>query len=357
MQKRNFFILLLPVLLFSGQSSLSQEFPSDEWIFNEDAQKEGWSALRLRDFRQFLIDSSNTTGFLIIHKGKVVFTYGDVDEVSYVASVRKSILSILYGRHVQNGQINLNKTLAELRIDDVTPLLPLEKRSTIKDLLSARSGVFLNGSNKGDQRKYAPPRGSKKPGEFWLYSNWDFNVAGHIFEQETGREIYDAIESDLAVPIQMEDWDRTLQKKSGDTTISRFPAYHIWLSTRDMARIGLLMLNKGKWKNKQIIPEKWVDEMIKMRTPYEEISRNLQYEVDPEIKYGYGYMWWPIAETDSEHLENGYSALGAYGQSITVYPAIDVVVAMKTDYTFRRSTPSAKRSKILRMAADLYQKK
>ena len=120
---------------------------------------------------------------------------------------------MLFGKYVDSGVIDLDKTLEELNIDDVSPLLPIEKQATIKDLISARSGVFLSGSNGGDFRRYAPERGSVKPGDLWLYSNWDFNAAGYIFEQETKQDIYDDIEAQLAIPLQMQDWDKTLQTK------------------------------------------------------------------------------------------------------------------------------------------------
>ena len=51
----------------------------------------------------------------------------------------------------------------------------------------------------------------------------------------------------LAMPLQFEDWDRRVQKKAGDLTVSQYPAYPIWVSTRDMARIGYLMLREGEW--------------------------------------------------------------------------------------------------------------
>jgi CubicO group peptidase (beta-lactamase class C family) len=49
------------------------------------------------------------------------------------------------------------------------------------------SGVFLKGSNGGDLIEFAPGRGSVAPGEYWLYSNWDFNVSGYIFEKQIGK--------------------------------------------------------------------------------------------------------------------------------------------------------------------------
>lgn len=99
-------------------------------------------------------------------------------------------MAILYGKYVENGIIDLDKSLRDLKIEDHTPFLEIEQSATIKDLISARSGVLLSGSNGGDFRRLAPERGSVKPGSYWLYSNWGFNVAGYIFEQETNRNIY-----------------------------------------------------------------------------------------------------------------------------------------------------------------------
>ena len=90
-------------------------------------------------------------------------------------------------------------------------------------------------------------RGSQTPGTYNLYSNWDFNALGTIFEMKTGRGIYDAFEADIARPIGMQDFHRAVHSRQGDTTRSSHLAYHFVLSTRDMARLGHLMLRDGRW--------------------------------------------------------------------------------------------------------------
>ncbi len=117
-----------------------------------------------------------------------------------LASVRKSVLAMLFGSYVADGKIRLDKTLAELGVDDHGGLLPRELEAAVANLLAARSGVYHEASNSGDNLADAPPRGSQKRGSYFLYSNWDFNALGTIFEQETGRNIYDALETDLARP-------------------------------------------------------------------------------------------------------------------------------------------------------------
>ena len=253
--------------------------------------------------------------------------YGDVQAVSYLASVRKSVLAILFGNYVASGKIRLNKTLAALGIDDVGGLTSGEKQATIRDLLTARSGVYHPASNAGDDLASAPPRGSQQPGTYFLYSNWDFNALGTIFEKETGRDIYDALESDLARPLGMQDFDRATHRKSGDARRSQHLAYHMNLSTRDMARIGYLMLRDGTWAGKQVTPRAWVHEITRVFTP---VAR-----MNPAVRrkgpWGYGYLWWvwdgPMA---AGAYRGAYTGLGAVGQHITVLPVLDLVVAHKT---------------------------
>ena len=74
--------------------------------------------------------------------GAVVAAWGDVQTRYMCHSVRKSFLSALYGVHVSQGNMDLNKTLAELNIDDRPPLTDAEKRARVVDLLASRSGVW-----------------------------------------------------------------------------------------------------------------------------------------------------------------------------------------------------------------------
>ncbi|HLM66541.1 MAG TPA: serine hydrolase, partial [Longimicrobium sp.] len=189
----------------------------------------------------------NTSALLVTVGGRSLLEHGNLADTSYIASARKSILSMLYGRYVENGTIRLNETLAEIGIDDRLGLLPRERTATVEHLLGARSGVYHPASNPGDALEMAPPRGSQEPGTYNLYSNWDFNALGTIFEKKTGRSIYDAFETDIARRIGMQDFHRSVHSRGGDTTRSVHLAYHFVLSTRDMARLGHLMLRNGRW--------------------------------------------------------------------------------------------------------------
>ena len=90
-----------------------------------------------------------TTGLMIIVHGREAFQYGDIKEVSYIASCRKSVLSMMYGNYVAKGVIDLTQTVGDLEIQDVGGLLPIEKTATVLDLITARSGVYHAAANTG----------------------------------------------------------------------------------------------------------------------------------------------------------------------------------------------------------------
>ena len=337
--------LLLTLLLFASCSTMFARpiYPvaGQNWE-RAKPSKYGFDDKQIKDLRRYIIDSMHTTGLMIIVGGESIFQYGNIENLSYIASCRKSVLSMLYGKYVKNGTIDLNKTLGELGITDHGGLLPIEQKAKVVHLLQARSGVYHQASNPGsalDNPKRVPERGSVKPGTKFLYSNWDFNAAGTVFEQLTGKSIYVAMEEDLATPLGFQDWDITKQRYGGNKKKSIHPAYHFHLSTRDMARLGYLMLREGKWEDKQIISKDWHRKMISQHTKPDEASKKKQF--------GYGYMWW-LYNDKNPALKGAYAAHGAMGQYITVIPELDMVIAHKTDAIYGRKTKSSTYQRLVR---------
>ena len=331
-------LLALVVLAQAGRKAADAQsgaqhavFPGAAWERIDRPESIGSSPTKLEALRKTL-GAGQTTGMLIVVGGRVLFEYGNTAEVSYIASARKSIVSMLYGKYVTNRTIPLNKSLRALRIDDKGGLTASELEATVGDLLAARSGVYHPAANLGDASDRAPARGSVKHGAYFLYNNWDFNALGAILERETGRPIYDLFSSDIAAPIGLQDW---ISKPGAyadfvrnDTGLSNFPAHHFVLSTRDMARLGYLMLRQGRWNGRQVIPADWVKRSTSLITPASEVART-----SPFISgLGYGYLWWicDSAQYRGTRLEGAYTASGAFGQYITVVPRLDMVVSHKT---------------------------
>ena len=262
----------------------------------------------------------NTSSLLVLQDGRTVVELGDTTRASYVASVRKSLLSILFGIQVDAGSVSLDAALGELGVDDVGGLLPLEQTARLRDLLTSRSGVYHPPSSPGSDEDAFPPRGTKAPGQYFVYNNWDFNAAGAIFEKASGLTVFDAFEKYLAGPLGFDDYDPTRQRMLGNAQKSVFPAYHFFLSARDLAKIGLLMAAGGQWEGRQLVPREWATDSV--------ATQVRRADMAPATGFGtcdYGYLWW-LPREPGPQWEGSFLAAGNYGQFLLVLPAIRSVI-------------------------------
>jgi CubicO group peptidase (beta-lactamase class C family) len=222
-------------------------FPNESWERSEP-NKIGWSTEKLTEVAQYLRTVPEGS-LMIVEKGRVVAEWGNVARPVKLSSVRKSLLSALYGIYVHEGRIDPSMTLEQLAIDDSPPLTSAERQATILDILKARSGIyrgFVGGTPA--MRAQMPARGSHAPGTFWYYNDWDFNAAGTIFEQQVGLDLGTAFQDRVGSPLQMQDFraedvyyvTAPPGKPADETSIHR--AYQFRMSTRDLARFGYLFL-------------------------------------------------------------------------------------------------------------------
>lgn len=254
-----------------------------------------------------------TESMIVAVGGKVIFEYGDTARPADVSSCWPSLVSILYGKYVQMMKIDLDETLDSIGISDNSELQRRERLARVRDVISCRSGCFLAGSNDRGSRKL-PERTSRLPGSEFIYSNWDVNVAASILERKAGSDVFSIFEEMIARPLGLQDWNRSQQRRVGDVQVSEHLACEFHLSARDLARIGQMMLNKGRWKGIQVVPADWVEKSTSASTVFPGGG-------------GFGYMWWVENESQSPKVYKGaFSARGLEGQRITVIPQLDMVV-------------------------------
>ena len=321
--------IFITVLIFGCETHKSQ---FEGVPFEKQTTFEGtkFTQSKLDSLTNFLETNLETTGLIILQNGNNIYDYGNIKEVTYIASCRKSVLSILYGKYVENGTIDLNQTIGEIGIDEDDGLLDIEKTAKIDNIITSRSGVFHKPANGGYDEKNILERGSVKTGDYFVYNNWDFNVAGYIFEKKAGKSIYQEIEEQLAIPLGFQDWNIKNQKKKHNKSKSKYPAYHMYISTRDMAKIGQLMLNKGKWNGKQIVSKEWIEKITTTVTPTKTLNERVGRNESSPFQFSYGYMWWLIDKfKDNPDFKGAYSASGWGGQFITVIPKLNIVIAHK----------------------------
>jgi CubicO group peptidase (beta-lactamase class C family) len=290
--------------------------------------------LGLRDVEQ-RVRQLQLTAAQVHHAGRTIIQVGDVSRPIHVHSIRKSVISALFGQLHDRGQLDLRVTLSELGIDDTPALTGEERSASVEDLLTARSGVYLPTDELGALAR--PARGSHRPGTFWSYNNWDFNVLGNIYERITGRSVFVAFEHDLARPLGMLDWDSyrhgSYQYRAdilGGTP--RYPNYAFHLSARDVGRLGQLYLNDGLWNGRRLLSPEWI-----ARSTHP-ASRTNQ---SAGLLGMYGYCWWVAGPSDDlrhSGIPDGlYSAVGFGGNFLSVLPEINTVVTVLTG----SSTPDA----------------
>lgn len=111
----------------------------------------------------------------------------------------------------------------------------------------------------------------------------------------------------------------------------------MWFSTRDMARIGYLMLQEGNWAGKHLVPRDWARRIVQVNTPITEMNPP-HYRTE---RLGYGYLWWVFDGPQATGpFEGAYTGVGAGGQFITVLPKLHLVIAHKTDFSGGKPTVS-----------------
>lgn len=309
--------LLLTSCVFSTYVDISPNGTGVPLERDEDVLSSG--------FRKSLVEHIRKNTFYdavtVVKDGKVIFEYGDTDLPMNCASARKSIYSMLYGIAVDRGIVDIDRTLAEYGIDDSRqPLTEMEKSATLRQLMQARSGIYLKalGESQGMvDRK--PERGTYRPGEHFYYNNFDFNLLPVFLERITGRTVGELVYEWLAVPTGMTHF------KSGDVTYqyadyTDYPQTRLFMSCEDLARAGMLMLNYGEWDGNRIISREWTEISTTPVSASPEDS-----DLDGYIADAYGYMWWV------DRRNGTFWANGAYGQFMIVDRRNSIVLVVRNN--------------------------
>ena len=148
-----------------------------------------------------------------------------------------------------------------------------------------------------------------------IYSTGSSHLLSAILTRSTGMSTHRFAQRFLARPLGIE-----LRAWQTDPQGVYFGGNDMYLTPRDMLKIGTLYLNRGTWRERQIIPEAWIDSTFVVRTS------------SPWNGNRYGYGWW----TRSAHGHDIRFAWGYGGQFIYVVPTLQLVVVATSDSESRR---------------------
>ena len=263
-----------------------------------------------------------------------------------LASNTKSINSLLIGVAIEKGYIKN----VDQRILDFFPEYEnlkkdtLKNKITIKDLLTMTSGfqwdeqsLPLTDPNNMGRKMDLTDDWLKSalmlpmdtiPGTKYVYSGPNNIILSEIIKSSTGKNIAEFAEEYLFEPLGIKEYN-WLSKNGiydGGGGLS--------LKSRDIAKYGLLHLNKGKWNDKEIVSEKWIEEIF---SPYIEIHHPV-----------YGCYQWQMVKT--EFGFNAWFIPGNGGQIINIIPELDMVIVINAD---NRNVPPEKREPLEYLVKDI----
>lgn len=251
--------------------------------------------------------------FMALRNGKVIcecaFAPYSIDHWHVSYSMCKSIVAMAIGILIDEGKLTLIDTLEDIFSEYKGKFKLHKKTITVKNLLDMTSGSEFNeaGSISGnDWIKGFLEAGTKfEPGTQFEYNSMNTYMLSAIVTQKTGKSLFDFCKERIFDPLGIKRvfWESCPKKitKGG---------WGLFIRTEDMAKLGQLYLNKGRWNGTQIVPRKWVEE-----------STIPQIMTGREDSTYYGYQLWI-----NEDRVGSYAFNGMLGQNVFIYPDINMVV-------------------------------
>lgn len=318
---------LFCILLLAGCSILQEKsrtyWPTQQWQVATPESQGMDSAELFSALYQIQEDSLPIHSLLIIRNGYLVhesyfYPYTGKTLHSW-ASVSKSIMTTLVGIAIDKGFIQDVNQSVNVFFPEYSDFFSRRQQDLkIKDLLTMSTG-FDCGYRQGELELLAMERSQdhiaeifklaqiKAPGEEFSYCSGAMHLLSAIVSRATKQSAFEFAKQMLFQPLAI-----TQVQWPADPQGITHGWSHIRMHPRDMAKIGFLYLNNGYWDGRQIISSAWIEDATRVHidTP------------DPEVGYGYG--WW----VRQKQFAGIYEALGRGGQSMSVFPAQDLVVVI-----------------------------
>lgn len=282
----------------------------------------------------------NVHSILIIKDSKLVFEEYFYEhhrgKLHELRSATKSFVSALAGITIDKGFIKnqQQKVLSFFPETNFANESEAKKNITIENLLTNQSGLDCDVSNPNSVGNETTMNNSNDWVKFTLdlpmsdtsggkgmYCSGNPIVLGKIIEKTTKQSLPDFAKNNLFTPLGIKnfEWNFKPDRSSSETFCQ------LYLTSRDMAKFGLLYLNNGKWNGRQVISEKWVNQSFQ------------KYSVVQGVNYG--YLWWnKYLEVDGIKYYS-FAAQGNGGQKIYIWRELNLIV-VTTGGNYNSQSPS-----------------
>ena len=240
------------------------------------------------------------------------------DDPHVLFSLTKSFASTGIGLAVAEGKLSLDDTVLSFFPDDA-PVAPSDnlKAMRVRDLLNMSTGHHADvierfpytAADVSQPRVFLALPVAHKPGTHFVYNTPASHMLSEIVQKATGQSLHDYLAPRLFEPLGMRGvrWEKTPR----GVTLGGFG---MSATTEDIARFGQMLLQKGRWNGKQVVPAAWVETAT---------ARQASNGSNPKSDWdqGYGYQFWRCRH-------GHYRGDGAFGQYAIVMPEHEVVVAI-----------------------------
>lgn len=325
-------------------------WPADD--DDSDATFHGWAKVNAADvgMTQGGVDAAaaaaiavpggvNAGSGMIVRHGQLVHSWGDIDAKLDMKSVTKSMGGILLGLAIEANKVAIDTKAVNYMPTFGTP--PNENATNAQLITLAQLATHTSGFQKSDGTPAVITSLIKfTPGTRWSYSdaglNWLADVLTTVYQEDLAAVAQREVWSKLGLngPGNVTDdvsWRTNASRPAtrGGTLQFRELGSGINANANAMARVGLLFLRKGKWKDVQVIPAQFVTDV---QTPREE-NASLPIEVDkpgqlfPNAQSDYGVLWWTNRSHTMPNVPvDTYWAWGLGEELIVVIPSLDLVI-------------------------------
>lgn len=237
-------------------------------------------------------------------------------------SLSKSFTSTAVGLAVKEGLLSVDDKVVSFFPDDVPQeVSPELKALTVKHLLTMSTGHSKASMEKLQKDKstswvksFLKAPIENEPGTKFEYNTAATFMLSAIIQKVSGEKLIDYLRPRLFEPLNITDADWKENPQGINTG-----GFGLRLKTEDIAKLGQLYLQKGKWEGEEILTEKWVADATSKQIQSNPSSK--EYDETNDWAQGYGYQFW-------RNYPGGFRADGAYGQFSIVIPEKDLVVAI-----------------------------
>ena len=318
-----------------------------EWPVSTPIEQ-GFNPEGLSQVEKMSAELDNIFALLVIRNGFIIsenyYNGKSAETANHIRSITKCFLSPLIGIAIEKGFVeSVNKNVLHYFPEYKESRMDSRKNEiTIEHLMTMRTGFLFNEDE--EIRKWIfdgkfsaeydalKRKIQSQPGKIFNYDTPSVDLLSVILTKTTKQDTFSFAKDELFRPLGIEntEWERDpANYYRGGTGLVMRP--------RDVAKLGQLYLQKGKWRGHQIVSENWVEQSI---IPYS------------KFKHGKGYcrLWW-TRKTDKENLFFGW---GYGGQYLIVAPKKELIVVTNTEWNLPSEQARKQESFLLELFSEIY---